>query len=141
MKLGTHDRQKKERQICNYIKTRAETYFGSKGGNFESSFPVSTNIINFSVKNLKGEVIEPGWVSVFDPYEKLSFSVKIVPDKSGNMKVWLVVDGKYGPGLFKPHSGDYHEMFPEYKQPLKDYTLRFIQNHIRSWLLEMPNRP
>ena len=64
-----------------------------------------------------------------------------MPDQSGNIQVWLVVDGKYGPGLFKPQSGDYHEMFPEYKEALNTYTLRFIQNQIRNWLLEMPNRP
>jgi len=38
-------------------------------------------------------------------------------------------------------SGEYHEMAPQYLKELEEYTLRFIQDKIRAWIIQMPHKP
>ena len=131
-----HYRQK-EREICTYLLEKIKGYFDARG-EYYGAFPSATNSVTFNIKNLKNEVVEEGYFSLFDPHEKLTFTIKVFPFEDKGLKLVTWIDGKYGPGLYKPRSTDYHEMDPKYMEALQEYTQKFTNLQLRTWLVEKP---
>lgn len=139
LNLDSSKIKKKERELCSHIKQKAEEYFNKKGGEFLYSFPASTNSITINVKNFKHEVLKPGWIGgLFDPNEKLTFTIKILfPENENNLlRIPMIIDGKYGQGVFKARSLDWHEMHPEYLADLDDYVKFTWKERVRTWIYE-----
>ena len=121
--------------ICRHIEQKAAAFFGPKGS--FAPFPGDQRAASFEVKNLKHQVIPEGVLTLLDPYEKLTFTIRIQPDGEQGIKFLTVLDGKYGPGLFKPRSGDYHEMDPQYAEELRSYLRDFLGKYLSQWLAEL----
>lgn len=136
MAIDEREYRQKEYEICSYLLQKIRSYFGSRGEVFDE-YPTS-NTVRFQIKNLKNEVVEGGYFQIFDPHEKLKFTIKVLSFEGKGLKVFTTIDGKYGPGFYRPRSGDYHEMDPKYLPDLQEYTARFTRMQLRNWLLNTP---
>ena len=128
-----------------HIQEQVRAYFRAKNGELIFLKAIAKDGINFGIKNLKHEVIEPGilknilGIDLLDPHEKLFFTIKLIPLEDQSLKIITTIDGKYGPGLYKPRSADYHEMDPDFQKDLEDYTKQFASHYIYNWILAKKN--
>ncbi len=131
---------RKENEWSNYLRMKTEAYFKSKAQDaIDSSYPIAVNAFSIVVKNLKHEVIEPGVLKMLDPYEKLTLTIKIFLDDKGSLNIFTKIDGKYGPGLWRPRLKDYHEMDPQYQLNLEAYATKFSKDWIYTWITSTKN--
>ncbi|MEO0734473.1 MAG: hypothetical protein AAFZ52_16670 [Bacteroidota bacterium] len=87
------------------------------------------------IRNVKAEVVEPGFLTFLDPHESLDFTVdhRFTPE---GIELHLIVDGKIGSGLRPPRSSrGFRDMDPEYQTELETYVRTFTLERLQPWLL------
>lgn len=91
------------------------------------------SILSFYVINLKNEVIKPVSMGV-NPYEYLKCYLKLTP-KASSVYLKLVIDGKYGNGIWKPLTvGAYADFTQKLSAELDNYTKALMAERITIWV-------
>lgn len=126
--------EKKKEKIYTTLFEAAKAYFSEK----HNTQIVKTNIdpLSFYVINIKYEVVNtPSKLSeIYDPTEMLTYTLSVLEIENG-LKFYLIVDGKYGSGLFRSRAvNKYRDMNPKFEEELKLYIKIFLANIVEDWV-------
>ncbi len=126
--------EKKKEKIYTTLLEAAASYFSEK--HKVEIVKVTSNPLSFFVINVKHEVVTtPSSLSeIFDPAEMLTYTLSVSEIENG-LKFNLIVDGKYGSGLFRSRAvNKYRDMNPKFEEELKLYIKVFLANILEDWV-------